>query len=312
MQPPIVILTDFGTLDPYVGIMKGVLLQRGFQGPMVDLSHHIPPGDIARAAFVLWQSVDAFPPGTVFLVVVDPGVGTARRGMLLEVRDRRFVGPDNGVFSYVWSRQAAAWALTQPAYRLPEPSTTFHGRDIFAPAAAHAALGAAGPTFGPPILDPVLLPTPRCTFRAPDRVEGQILHADHFGNLITSLGRLRAINPPRWRLEPWLGQDAARTVVVRGVELPDGRVVPLVRTFAEVPAGQVAALVGSTGLIEIVANRASAAEWTGWRGGEPVALRVAIDQDGSDSADEAGESDKTHDASHERGAARPGPDATPA
>ncbi|NPA30914.1 MAG: SAM-dependent chlorinase/fluorinase [Chloroflexi bacterium] len=286
MHPPIVILTDFGTLDPYVGIMKGVLLQRGFRGPVVDLSHHIPPGDIARAAFVLWQSGDYFPAGTVFLVVVDPGVGTARRGMLLEARGRRFVGPDNGVFSYLLSPQTAAWELANPAYRLPETSTTFHGRDIFAPAAAHAALGAAGHTFGPPILDPVTLPVPRLAFRAADRVEGQILHADHFGNLLTSLGRLRPLGANRWRLEPWLGQDAPRTMTVHGVELPDGQVVPLVRTFAEVPAGQLAALVGSTGLVEVVANRASAAEMTGWRGGEPVALRIAIEESEGEGEDE--------------------------
>ncbi len=276
MQPPIVILTDFGTLDPYVGIMKGVLRQRGFGGPIEDLTHHIPPGDIARAAFVLWQSVAFFPAGTVFLVVVDPGVGTARRGMLLEVQGRRFVGPDNGVFSYLLTPEAAAWALTNPAYRLPALSTTFHGRDIFAPAAAHAALGAAGHTFGPPILDPVTLPPPPCTYQPPDRVQGRVLHADHFGNLITSLGRLQPLAGNRWRLTPWLGQDETRLVTLHGVELPDGRTVPLVRTFADVPAGQVAALVGSTGLVEIVANGASAAALTGWRGGEPVALRVRV------------------------------------
>ncbi len=273
MTGPVVMLTDFGALDPYVGIMHGVLLQRGFNGPVVHLSHHIPPGDVARAAFVLWQSAPFFPPGSVFLVVVDPGVGTQRRGMLLEVHGQRFVGPDNGVFSYLLTPQAAMWELRNPAYRLPQTSTTFHGRDIFAPAAAHAALGAAGHTFGPPILDPVTLPPPPCRFVAPNRVEGRILHADHFGNLITSLGRLRP-RPQGWRLEPWLNQDAPRAVQVEGVVLPDGRRVPLVRTFADVPEGQVAALVGSTGLVEIVANRASAAALTGWQGGEAVALQV--------------------------------------
>ncbi len=278
MAVPIVLLTDFGTQDPYVGIMKGVLLARGFSGPLVDLSHHIPPGDVARAAFVLWQSVAFFPPGTVFLVVVDPGVGTSRRGMLLEAHDRRFVGPDNGVFSYLLSPQAAAWSLTNPAYRLPQTSATFHGRDIFAPAAAQAALGAPGFTFGEPILDPVRLPPPPCEWVGPDRVRGQILHADHFGNLVTSLGRLHPLGADRWHLQPWLGQDQARSGRIVGVGLPDGREVPVVPTFAALASGEIGALVGSTGLLEIVANRASAAEITGWQGGEPVELHIVPDE----------------------------------
>ncbi|NPA06883.1 MAG: SAM-dependent chlorinase/fluorinase [Chloroflexi bacterium] len=273
--PAIAILTDFGTLDPYVGIMKGVMRRVGYPGPFIDLTHHIPPGDIARAAFVLWQSRDAFPRGTVFLIVVDPGVGTQRRAIRVDSAGYSFIAPDNGVLTYLLTLDphARAWELRAPAYRLPRVSTTFHGRDIFAPAAAHSALGVPGPAFGPALgLDALVrIPLPRLQIY-PDRIEGQTLHADRFGNVLTSLGRLEPA-PPSWRLEPWLGQGPSRALpTVRGVALPDGRVLPLVRTFGDVAPGEAAALVGSTGLIEIVINQGSAAQTLGLRFGQPVAL----------------------------------------
>ena len=269
----IALLTDFGTLDPYVGIMKGVLQGIVPRAPLIDLTHAIPPGDIARAAFVLWQSAPYFPPGTVFLVVVDPGVGTARRPMLLDCARQRFVGPDNGVFTYLWAAASSpcrAHELRHPAFRLPAVSATFHGRDIFAPAAGYAALGVPGRAFGPPIADPVRLPIPPCEVNgAQKEVRGQVLHADRFGNLITSIGRWRP-DPAGWRLTPWLGQGPEVVLTPREVRLPAGERLPLVHTFGDLSPGEAGALVGSTGLLELVVNGGSAAEHLGLHPGDPV------------------------------------------
>lgn len=274
--PCVALLTDFGTEDAYVGIMKGVMLRIAPQARLVDLTHAIPPGDIARAAFVLWQSAPFFPPGTVFLTVVDPGVGTARRAILLEAQGQRFVGPDNGVFSYLLHGPWRAWELAHPAFRLPQVSATFHGRDLFAPAAAYAALGTPGPAFGPPVTDPVRLPTPPCE-ADPTRseVRGAVLHADRFGNLLTSLGRFQP-DLAGWTLTPWLEQSPRWRLRPHHLRLPDGRRLPIVRTFGDLPPGEAGALVGSTGLLEIVVNRGSAAAQLGLPPNAPIVLEAEL------------------------------------
>ncbi len=275
-KPPLIaLLTDFGLLDPYVGLLKGVLQRIAPQARWVDLTHQIPPGDIPRAAFVLWQSAPYLPPGTVFLVVVDPGVGTARRPLLLTCCGQRFVGPDNGVFTYLLTQGAwKAHRLANPAFRLPQVSATFHGRDLFAPAAAYAALGVPGPAFGPPVHDLVRLPLPPCQADASqEEVRGQVLHADRFGNLLTSLGRWQ-VEAQGWRLTPWLGQGPPVHLVPLAVRLASGQRLPLVRTFGDLPPGEAGALVGSTGLLEIVVNGGSAAQRLGLQPGAPVTLEA--------------------------------------
>jgi len=277
-SPPatVAILTDFGTLDPYVGIMKGVIARIAPQARLVDLTHHIPPGDIRRAAFVLWQSYAYFPQGTVFLAVVDPGVGTARRALLLECGGYRFIGPDNGLFTYLWhEKPGPAYELRHPAFRLPGVSATFHGRDIFAPAAAYAALGVPGAAFGPRTEQPRQFPLPACRVDAQRKVHGEVLHADHFGNLLTSLG-LWQPGPQGWQLTPWLHQGPPVRLPPRAVRLPSGERVPIVTTFADLPPGQVGALVGSTGLLELVVNGGSAARQTGLASGDPVVLETEL------------------------------------
>src|SRR5690349_16009936 len=141
--PAVVLLTDFGLADGYVGIMKGVLLGIAPRAPLVDLSHDVPPQDIATGAWILHTAWRYFPPGSIFLCVVDPGVGSARRPVALRANARLFVGPDNGLFTYVLASEPpdASVILDNPRYRLPAPSATFHGRDIFAPAAGHLAAG---------------------------------------------------------------------------------------------------------------------------------------------------------------------------
>ena len=185
----ITLLTDFGTEDYFVGAMKGVILSRSPGTALIDLTHSIPPHDIRAAAFTLNAAYSWFPVGSIHLVVVDPGVGSERRPALVEAGMHLFVGPDNGIFTLILDRWPAAQMrhLTNSAYFLPDPSTTFHGRDIFAPVAAALAEGISPIEFGPAIEDPVRLESMRVE-RAPDGSHnGRIIHVDHFGNCITNL-----------------------------------------------------------------------------------------------------------------------------
>lgn len=278
-KPLIAILTDFGTSDPFVGIMKGVIAKIAPSASQVDLTQEIPPGDIFLAALHLWQAYDYFPEGTVFLCVVDPGVGTSRRGMILESGGYVFIGPDNGLFTFVTLENARAWELSNPEYSLPNSSSTFHGRDLFAPAAAHAASGVPGSEFGPEIHKPVQLPKPRLDYQQPGKIHGEIMHADRFGNLLTSLGQFKHNNDTILRFDPWLkGEDEKNRIPQFSIqdaviEIQGGRQLTWVETFGQVPAGDCAFLVGSSGLIEIVANRTSAQENLGLQRGDTVTLK---------------------------------------
>ena len=175
---PLVILSDFGTEDPFVGIMKGVISVISPGTPIIDLTHEIPPGDIRRASIFLWQSFSYFPKGTIFLVVVDPGVGTQRKPLILETKDYTFIGPDNGVFTFIHDQDTQAWILENPDFFLPNLRMTFHGRDIFAPCAAYAARGIRGPEFGDRIMDIKKILSPRLDSKTPGRISGEIHHPD--------------------------------------------------------------------------------------------------------------------------------------
>jgi hypothetical protein len=275
MSAPIVFLTDFGDRDPFVGIMKGVVAMISPSAPLIDLTNKIPPGDIQRAAMTLWQAVDYFPDESVFLVVVDPGVGTSRKAMLLDSGRHRFIGPDNGVFSFIADDDAQGWELSNPDYALPDPGTTFHGRDIFAPGAAYAWKGIPGPAFGEAIPDPIRLPDPLLDSDPGGALRGEILHADHFGNLLTSLGQFRRLEDGHLRLTPWLGVTPGLEIDPEStrLHLPDGTELPWARTFAAIPDGACAAIIGSSGLIEIATNGQSAAEMLGLGRGDAVILK---------------------------------------
>ncbi|RAQ97950.1 hypothetical protein A4R35_20595 [Thermogemmatispora tikiterensis] len=183
-------MTDFGLRDGFVGIMKGVIAGIVPQAQLIDISHEIAAQNVAAGAWLLSTAYRYFPAGSVFLCVVDPGVGSQRRAIALEAGDWFFVGPDNGLFSYVLAEQPLRQvvALENPAYRLPAVSTTFHGRDIFAPAAAHLARGVPlsdfGPTLDPDSLQRLDLSLPR---REGGRIEARVIYIDHFGNLVTSI-----------------------------------------------------------------------------------------------------------------------------
>lgn len=274
-MPVLTLLTDFGIEDEYVGVMKGVILSIAPDVRLVDLSHQIPPQDIGRAAFLLMNAVPYFPPDTVHLSVVDPGVGTERRPVAIRTPAGTFVGPDNGLFSWVLAKvpEWTAVEIREPAYRLPLVSSTFHGRDIFAPAAAHLAAGVPLENLGPRIEDLVRLPPPRLEIG--DFVaEGEILYADRFGNLVTSIGYLEwgedalVLVPafgPGGDGRRFSARDAG--VVVGNTELRGIR-----RTYSEARMGEPLALVGSNGFLEIAVRQGSAAAALDARPGTPVTL----------------------------------------
>ena len=276
--PLVTLTTDFGTVDGYVGTMKGVILTIAPTAHLVDISHEIAPQNLRQAAYVLYTSYPFFPPGTVQLVVVDPGVGSARRPIALRTPAGDFVAPDNGVLSYVMAREPveALVELSDPRYRLSQISHTFHGRDIFAPAAAHLAAGVPILSLGSPVSDPVTFSPPSVEI-TPAGITGEVLHADHFGNVITSIGLLAwsesdLILTPAFREvqrgEPVRFRAAGATVTVASQEIAGVH-----RTYAKVAPGETLALVGSEGHLEIAVREGSAAQRLGLHPGDTVILR---------------------------------------
>ncbi len=275
MKPPLLaLLTDFGTSDPYVGIMKGILDGISPGTRLIDLTHHIPRGDIQRGAFALWQSSLDLPLGTIFLAVVDPGVGTERKAICLDCGGQRFIGPDNGLFSFLlYGKEYQAWELSNPAYQSFTPGTTFHGRDIFAPAAAYAANGISGKKLGNALKSIHRLPHPRLKLEG-KYLSGEVLSTDRFGNLFTSLGRFQSNYSWDLILESWINQTKCKIKDRSSIEiLVKDKPIPLVKTFAAIPEGICAGLIGSTGLLEIVCNRGSAENLLGLKRGDAVILR---------------------------------------
>jgi S-adenosylmethionine hydrolase len=272
---PIALLTDYGLQDAYVGMMKGVIAGIAPQADIIDLSHDVPRGDIQRGAFHLWQAMSYFPENTVFVAVVDPGVGTSRRALGASWPGFTCIAPDNGLLTYVCeqSEPLNAVELTSSEYRLADVSATFHGRDIFAPAAAHLVRGVRLQDMGPPAAELVRLPLPSLSIDSEAAIRGQILFADRFGNLITSLGLLHT-EGENLVLDPWLaGCPSAR--FKRGdsrVQLPDGTQLAVAHTFAEAVAGKPLAFIGSSGLLEIAVNQGNAAEVLGFHPGQEILL----------------------------------------
>jgi S-adenosylmethionine hydrolase len=278
VSPIIALITDFGAIDPFVGIMKGVIAKISPGIELIDITHNIPPGDIRRAAIILWQSKSYFPSGTIFLTVVDPGVGSSRRGLIISAGDHIYIGPDNGIFTFVIDSQPKCWELKNQNYKLSHPSTTFHGRDIFAPAAAYTANGVPCSEFGPVVSNLQNLPAPRLSI-SPGQIQGEILHQDRFGNLLTSLGKIITFNQMTLGIEPWLdvGSESSEKIRITksksSLALPDGRVLPWVETFADLPEDECGVVIGSSGLLELVANRKSAADLLTLSSGEIITLQ---------------------------------------
>jgi S-adenosyl-L-methionine hydrolase (adenosine-forming) len=272
-RPLVALLTDFGTRDHYAGAVKGAVLAACPEATVVDITHELPRHDVAAGAFSLAAAYRAFPPDTVFLAVVDPGVGSARRAIALEAGGYRFVGPDNGIFTHVLADHPGARVreIKNPRLVGREISNTFHARDVFAPVAAHLAKGAALSEVGPPVRDPVVVAREAVRRVGKSEWEAAVVDVDGFGNLTTNLSgaELAVI------LKALDGDPTRLVVVVEGV------VLPLVRTYADVAEGEPCALMGSSGRLEIAVHRDSAARLLGAPRGAPVRLRVATTGEGS-------------------------------
>ncbi len=260
MNPIITLTTDFGTCDGFVAQMKGKILGINPHARLVDVTHDCEPFAILEAALVLKGMSRHFPPGTIHVAVVDPGVGTSRRGMVMSVRDQYFVGPDNGLFSLIASPEGPCEIreISNPSYFSINPHPTFHGRDVFAPVAAHLSMGMSFDAVGQPIEDPVLVSVP--AVRSTEQgLEGEVIYVDRFGNLFSTI-EADMINRP-----------------VAAVLIGEIAIDGISRFFGEVEEGRPVALINSFGLLEIAVNRGSAAEWLevgpGDSGGSPLESR---------------------------------------
>jgi S-adenosylmethionine hydrolase len=246
MRPVIALLSDFGTRDHYAGTMKGVMLTICPDATLVDITHDVPAHDVLDGALQLAAAARYFPSGTIFLAVVDPGVGSSRRGIAAEAGDYRFVAPDNGVLTAVFREWAPKKVveLTERRYARPTVSRTFEGRDRFAPAAAWLAKGIQLTALGRPAPDYQRLDIP-----APQSTEsgilGVVLRVDRFGNLVTNIDRRTFESGARSKpAEVWAGGHAVER---------------LVATYSEIQPGEICALFGSTDHLELAANSESAA-----------------------------------------------------
>ena len=256
-QPIVTLTTDFGLADHFVGAMKGVVLGLAPRARIVDITHQIAPFAICEAAFVAAEAFRWFPPGAVHVVVVDPGVGTSRRPILAEAAGHYFVAPDNGVLSLVLARtKHKVRAITAEKYFLRPVSRTFHGRDVFAPVAARLALGVAPARFGKLISDYVRGGFEQPVASGKDQWTGVVLKADRFGNLITNF-RAEEVRSARFEM-----RTRRRRISV------------LTRSYAEGKPGQLFAIAGSSGYLEIAMNQGSAAALIGAAAGAEVKLKL--------------------------------------
>lgn len=276
----IALLTDFGVADSYVGVMKGVIYSIVPDAHIVDVSHAIAPQNIRQAAFMLLTSYRYFPPNTIFVTVVDPGVGSSRRGLAVVADGYTFIAPDNGVLSYVLSeaQHVECYEIQNTAFMLNNVSASFHGRDVFAPTAAHLAAGEAVSLVGAQLADVVRLATP--TLKSVEkRLIGEVVHIDHFGNVVTSIGQLVRMDSSTLVLNARFNSDA---IEIRYIDAVSARIcvgdLPYLRGFARVfsdaPHGELLAMIGSTGFLEIALRDGHAAEKLGVCIGDLVEINL--------------------------------------
>ncbi len=272
MQPTglVTLTTDFGQFDGYAAVLKGVILTINPQAQPLDFTHQIEPQNVAQAAYLLHTGYRYFPSGSVHLIVVDPGVGSDRKAIALATPEYAFVAPDNGVLTYVWDAAVARWGrdkltlveLDNPRWWRPDISTTFHGRDIFAPVAAHLAAGVNITELGRPLDELVRLPLKQPAQRPDGRWEGHIVHVDRFGNCITSFTR-EFLND--------VGSDESIEV-----HILDQRINNICRTYGDSEWGMVMALIGSSGRLELAVRNGNAAQLLGVGVGD--SLRISTRQ----------------------------------
>jgi S-adenosylmethionine hydrolase len=258
-HPFVTFTSDFGHEDWFVGVVHGVVLEICPEARLVDLNHAIPPGNVERASFVIEAAAPDFPPGTIHLAVVDPGVGTRRRALAVRAREQLFVGPDNGLLEWALADpRAEARALVEARFFRRPVSRTFHGRDVFAPVAAHLARGVPLADLGPRVEDPVRLGRP--PLRASDgALEGRVMLVDRFGNALTNLTAESLA-----AAFPGIGEDRL------DVRIGSRSLHGLARSYGDAPVGTLVAIVGSSGRLEIAQVGGHAASRFGIGEGDPV------------------------------------------
>jgi len=259
-QSIVTLTTDFGSKDPFVGIMKGVILNINPIANIVDMTHNIKPQNIAEAAFALEMGSLYFPHKTVHVVVIDPGVGSARRPLLVAADYHYFIGPDNGVFSNIYSisENFTVIHITAEHYFLPRRSSTFHGRDIFAPAAAWLSKGIRIERFGEAVTDYVRLPLPAPVFVQETMIGGEVIYIDRFGNLTTNIHARKIDELTDAKT------DGRLNVIVKGQE------APLKNFYSEAEDNRLCSLINSFSYLELFVNKGSAASDFGLKIGDKV------------------------------------------
>jgi S-adenosylmethionine hydrolase len=254
----ITLLTDFGTKDYFVGAMKGVILSINPSALIVDISHEIDPQKIRSASFVLSNSYHYFPLKTIHVAIVDPGVGSNRRAILVETPRYFFIAPDNGLLSFVFEKEEKEsikiFEITNEEFFLPKVSSTFHGRDLFAPVAAHLSIGALPEKIGKRIYDPIILQAPILQQTSENKLIGEIIHIDRFGNLVTNFHQENL--PERFVLK-----------------VSDELIEKHYKFYAEAKEGEIFSIIGSSGFLEISIFQASAAKRLNAFVGQKVILR---------------------------------------
>jgi S-adenosylmethionine hydrolase len=261
----ITLLTDYGLRDIYAGVLRGVIMGIAPQATIVDLSHEVGPQAVAEAAFLLDAAAPYFPWGTIHVSVVDPGVGTERRIICARTARATYLAPDNGLLARVLERDPPAHLVSveNPAHFLPKVSTTFHGRDIFAPVAAHLANGLDPRALGPEVRELQPLPMPRPREVAPGVLSGAVIHIDRFGNIVTNVG------------EPFAHRVQGATLGATRIE------GPVCRAYGDRDEGEPLLIFGSAGFLEVSINGGDAARTFSVRRGDPIAVELEPSARGS-------------------------------
>jgi hypothetical protein len=279
-RPPIItLISDFGETDAYVGVMKGVILSIIPTAQIIDITHQIEPQNIRQAASIIGTIYPYYPPHTVHVIIVDPGVGTLRHPIAIHTRRGLFVAPDNGILTTIINHEPdlKIIELTQTKFWLPSPSTTFHGRDIFSPVAAHLASGVPISELGTPLQSPATLFTSELKL-SDQAIEGEIVRIDHFGNLITNISPLYWVDDDALALRAGdvSGQANIGHIVARTARVTCGwhSLSGIHKTYLTVKSGEPVALIGSNAELEIAINQGNASESLRARVGDTVTVHL--------------------------------------
>lgn len=279
-QRVITLLTDFGYQDAYVGIMKGVIAGINPLASIIDICHNVPPQDIFSGAYLLYTAYKYFPKDTIHVAIVDPGVGSKRDIICIKTKDYFFLVPNNGLLSSIVQEEKpkGIFRVTNNKYFLPTTSDTFHGRDVFAPVAAHLSLGIKPQLFGIKINQLALLDIPKPTSKKTGLLEGQIIYIDRFGNLITNIKREHIAqyslnqtqNKDQWSEDRSQTSDTLKKTSKKKIPLPCNtiettigkkKITGLYKTYTDAKPGEPLVLVGSAGFLEVSVNQGNAREY---------------------------------------------------